>query len=153
MTDYRRELGIGDETRGDVRRQRRFLAVVGAGGRRLRAAMPEVTFVINGDGSARHDLERSRRIGAERALRRLPAHASGCPRCSPSADVHVVPLRAGLGSVSVPSKTYSILAAGRPVLAAIDPDTEVPRILVASGGGVAVAPDDTEAFIAASAAA
>jgi colanic acid biosynthesis glycosyl transferase WcaI len=58
-------------------------------------------------------------------------------------------LRAGLGAVSVPSKTYSILAAGRPVLAAIDPDTEVPRILAASGAGVAVAPDDPVALTAA----
>jgi colanic acid biosynthesis glycosyl transferase WcaI len=46
----------------------------------------------------------------------------------------------------VPSKTYSILAAGRPVLAAIDPGTEVPRILQASGGGVAVPPDDGDAL-------
>ena len=48
--------------------------------------------------------------------------------------------------VSVPSKTYSILAAGRPVLAAIDAGTEVPRMLEASGGGVAVPPDDLESF-------
>ena len=37
-----------------------------------------------------------------------------------------MPLRAGLASVSVPSKTYSILAAGRPVVAAIDPGTDDP---------------------------
>ena len=64
-------------------------------------------------------------------------------------DVHAVPLRRGLGSVSVPSKTYSILAAGRPIVAAIDPGTEVPRILAAAGAGVAVAPDDVDAFAAA----
>ena len=40
-------------------------------------------------------------------------------------DVHVVPLRPGLGDVSVPSKTYSSLAAGRPVVASIDDDTFV----------------------------
>ncbi|MFM7685002.1 MAG: glycosyltransferase [Actinomycetota bacterium] len=51
--------------------------------------------------------------------------------------------------MSVPSKTYSILAAGRPVLAAIDAGTEVPRMLAASGAGVAVPPDDLEAFCAA----
>jgi colanic acid biosynthesis glycosyl transferase WcaI len=34
------------------------------------------------------------------------------------------------------------------VLAAIDPDTAVPRILAESGGGVAVSPDDPAAFIA-----
>jgi colanic acid biosynthesis glycosyl transferase WcaI len=61
----------------------------------------------------------------------------------------VVPLRAGLGRVSVPSKTYSSLAAARPVVAAIDPGTAVPTILAESGGGVAVPPDDTAAFVAA----
>ena len=62
-------------------------------------------------------------------------------------DVHAVPLRRGLAKVSVPSKTYSILAAGRPVVAAIDEGTEVPRLLDASGGGVAVPPDDPQAFV------
>jgi len=58
----------------------------------------------------------------------------------------VIPLKRGLGRVSVPSKTYSIMAAGRPALAAIDPDTEVPRLLARSGGGVSVDPDDEDAF-------
>ena len=64
-------------------------------------------------------------------------------------DVHVVPLRRGLASVSVPSKTYSILAAGRPVVAAIDEATAIPRLLAASGAGVSVPPDDAAAFAAA----
>ena len=58
------------------------------------------------------------------------------PEVLATGDIHLVPLKRGLGRVSVPSKTYSILAAGRPVLAAIDPGTEVPRILAESGGGV-----------------
>ena len=64
-------------------------------------------------------------------------------------DIHVVPLKAGLARVSVPSKTYSIMAAGRPVLASIDEGTAVPAILAESGGGVAVPPDDLAAFVAA----
>ena len=64
-------------------------------------------------------------------------------------DVHVVPLRAGLGDVSVPSKTYSSLAAGRPVVASIDLDSEIPRLLADAGAGIAVAPDDVDAFVAA----
>ena len=59
----------------------------------------------------------------------------------------MVPLRAGLGAVSVPSKTYSILAAARPVIAAIDAGTEVTRILSASGAGVAVPPESPEEFV------
>ncbi|MBI5088120.1 MAG: glycosyltransferase [Actinobacteria bacterium] len=69
------------------------------------------------------------------------------PEVLASADLHVVPLRAGLGNVSVPSKTYSILAAGRPLLAAIDPGTEVPRLVAASGAGTVVPPDDADAFV------
>ena len=68
------------------------------------------------------------------------------PEVLATGDIHLVPLKRGLGRVSVPSKTYSILAAGRPVLAAIDAGTEVPRMLEASGGGVAVPPDDLESF-------
>ncbi len=64
-------------------------------------------------------------------------------------DIHVVPLRAGLGDVSVPSKSYSSLAAGRPVVASIDPDSAVPRLLAAAGAGVTVAPDDVDAFVVA----
>jgi colanic acid biosynthesis glycosyl transferase WcaI len=45
----------------------------------------------------------------------------------------------------VPSKTYSILAAGRPIVASVDPGTEVAK-LVERGAGIAVAPDDPEAF-------
>ena len=37
--------------------------------------------------------------------------------------------------VSVPSKTYSSLAAARPVIAAIDGGTEIPRLLAAAGAG------------------
>ena len=85
------------------------------------------------------------------------ASAATCPKARlvellATGDIHVVPLQAGLARVSVPSKTYSILAAGRPVVAAIDAGTEVPRLLAESGGGVAVPPDDPDAFVAALAA-
>ena len=66
-----------------------------------------------------------------------------------SGDIHVVPLKTGLASVSVPSKMYSILSAGRPVVAAIDSDTEIPRTLAESGAGIAVAPDNEAEFISA----
>ncbi|HEY7876260.1 MAG TPA: glycosyltransferase, partial [Actinomycetota bacterium] len=61
-------------------------------------------------------------------------------------DIHVVPLRRGLGAVSVPSKTYSILAAGRPLVASVDRGSEVDRVVEASGSGVAVPPEDAEAL-------
>ena len=46
----------------------------------------------------------------------------------------------------MPSKTYSILAAGRPLLASVDPSTEVVRVVAAAQAGRAVPPDDVDAF-------
>jgi colanic acid biosynthesis glycosyl transferase WcaI len=108
-------------------------------------AMPDVTFLINGDGAARASLEqRSAGLGNVRFNGYQPSDRLS--ELLATGDVHLVPLKSGLGNVSVPSKTYSILAAGRPVLAAIDPGTEVPRILDAAKAGISVAPDDPTAF-------
>ena len=144
MTPYRRELNIGDELvvmyAGNVGYSQSLTMMLHAAQR-----MPSVTFVINGDGAARADLEAQAsglsniRFAGYQARERVgEVLASG--------DIHVVPLRTGLGAVSVPSKTYSILAAARPVVAAIDPGTEVTRILDHSGAGVSVAPDNEEVF-------
>ena len=147
MTRYRSELGIREE-----------LVVMYAGNvgfsqslhLMLEAAreFPQVAFVINGDGAARKKLqEDGSRIpnlyfGEYQPIERLSEVLA-------TGDIHVVPLRAGLASVSVPSKSYSILAAARPMVAAIDLDTEIPHILHQSQAGVAVSPDDVELFIAA----
>lgn len=146
-TSYRSELGIGDEPvvlyAGNVGYSQSLDLMLHAA-----RALPDAVFVINGDGAARHELEaRGRGLSNLRFVGYQPEERLG--EVLASGDVHVVPLRAGLGTVSVPSKTYSVLAAGRPVVAAIDPGTEVPRILAASGGGVAVPPDDPDAFVAA----
>ena len=64
-----------------------------------------------------------------------------------TADIHVVPLRRGLGRVSVPSKTYSIMAAGRPIVAAVDAGTEVTRLVNGAECGIIVEPDTASEFI------
>ena len=68
------------------------------------------------------------------------------PEVLAAADIHVVPLRRGLARSSVPSKMYSILAAGRPIVASVDPGTEVAAVVERANAGVAVPPDDPEAF-------
>ncbi|HSM67171.1 MAG TPA: glycosyltransferase family 4 protein [Ilumatobacteraceae bacterium] len=146
-TPYRDELGLGDGPvvlyAGNVGFSQSLDLVVAAA-----RSLPEVTFLVNGDGAARPALEASARGLAN-------IHFAGYIEPSrlgellATGDVHVVPLRSGLGRVSVPSKTYSIMAAARPVVAAIDPDTAVPRLLAESGGGLAVGPDDPDAFVAA----
>jgi colanic acid biosynthesis glycosyl transferase WcaI len=147
LTPYRRELGLGDGPvvlyAGNVGFSQSLELLLSAA-----RALPDVTFLVNGDGAARLGLERDAAgLRNVRFAGFLPPERLG--ELLATGDVHVVPLRTGLGRVSVPSKTYSIMAAGRPVLAAIDEDTAVPRILEASGGGIAVPPDDPDAFVSA----
>lgn len=146
-TDYRRELGLDDNIvvmyAGNVGYSQSLNLVLDAA-----RAMPDVSFVINGDGAARQELQRDAADLSNVTFADYQPRER-VPEVLATGDIHVVPLRAGLGAVSVPSKTYSILAAARPVVAAIDPGTEVTRILHASGGGVSVAPDSPDEFIAA----
>ncbi len=147
MTPYRRELGIGAEPvvlyAGNIGYSQSVGLLLDAA-----RQLPHVTFLVNGEGVNRDAL-----VAAADGLAnvRFAGYVAEdrLPELLATGDVHTVPLRRGLARVSVPSKTYSILAAGRPVVAAIDAGTEIPRLLAASGGGVAVEPDDPAAFTAA----
>lgn len=147
LTSYRAELGLGDAPvvmyAGNLGFSQSVDVLIEAA-----RSMPDIEFVINGDGSARESLERAAAgLANVRFVGYQPRERLG--EVLASADVHVVPLRAGLAAVSVPSKTYTILAAGRPVVAAIDADSEVTRILADSGAGRSVAPDDAAQLAAA----
>jgi colanic acid biosynthesis glycosyl transferase WcaI len=102
--------------------------------------------VINGGGAAKPALQ-----AAGRALANLRfvdiQPADRLADVLGAADIHLVPLKQGLSHSSVPSKTFSILAAGRPFIASVDPGSEIARIAERSGAGVAVPPEDPEALI------
>jgi len=149
MTSYRHELGIDDRVivmyAGNVGFSQSLELVLAAA-----RSMPHIAFVINGDGAARRSLQdevKATDIGNVYFADYQPIERLS--EVLASGDIHVVPLKTGLASVSVPSKMYSILSAGRPVVAAIDAGTEIPRTLAESGAGIAVAPDNEAEFISA----
>lgn len=112
------------------------------------ADRPDVAFVVNGGGSGREALvENARDLPNVVFVGLQPRDRLG--EVLAAADIQTVPLRAGLARSSVPSKSYSILAAGRPCVASVDSGTEVERMLDESGAGISVAPEDREGFIAA----
>jgi colanic acid biosynthesis glycosyl transferase WcaI len=112
------------------------------------AGRDDVHFVVNGQGAARGRLEqRGRALGNVRFVDMQPA--ARLPEVLAAGDIHLVPLKRGLARSSVPSKTYSILAAGRPLVASVDAASEVARIVERSGAGIHVPPEDREAFTAA----
>ncbi len=114
------------------------------------ADRPDVAFVINGGGAARADLQaEARSRGLDNVVFVDMQPKETLPAVLAAADIHVVPLKRGLAASSVPSKLYSVLAAGRPIVASVDGGTEVARTVERAGAGLAVEPEDAAAFTAA----
>jgi colanic acid biosynthesis glycosyl transferase WcaI len=147
---YRAEHGLDGKTvvmyAGNVGLSQSLDLVLDAA--RALASRKDVCFVVNGQGSVRPQLEAAARTLPNvsfvdmQPVERLPELLS-------AADIHLVPLKRGLAKSSVPSKTYSILASGRALIASVDQASEVARLVERSGAGVVVPPEDSDAFVAA----
>jgi putative colanic acid biosynthesis glycosyltransferase WcaI len=61
-----------------------------------------------------------------------------------AADLHFVGLARGLSGFVVPSRLYGILAAGRPVIASAEPDSETAQVVTEVGCGVVLPPGRPE---------
>jgi colanic acid biosynthesis glycosyl transferase WcaI len=110
----------------------------------------EVLFVIVGDGLKKESLEaRASLLGLTNVVF-LPFQSYGdLPALLASADVLLVPLDAGKSLLSVPSKLYTFMAAGRPIIGLSDPVSEVAAMLRDRACGLSVPPDDPAAIAAA----
>ena len=104
--------------------------------------------VFVGDGANRAAMEVSAKpLPNVRFLPFFPIEQ--VPHVMMAGDVHIVTVRRGLEGVVVPSKLYSILAAGRPVLAIAAAESDAARIVRESGCGISADPDDPAAIAAA----
>jgi len=107
-----------------------------------------VGLVFIGEGANRGALQSS--VAASLNVRFLPFRpAEQIPHVMMAGDVHIVTVRRGLEGIVVPSKLYSILAAGRPVLAVAAPESDAACIVRESGCGLSADPDDPSAVVAA----
>ena len=147
---YRKEFGLSGKTvvmyAGNVGLSQSLELLVAAA--RALKQRDDVAFVVNGGGSALDALKESAR-GLGNVVFAPYQPAERLSEVLAAADIHVVALKRGLAHASVPSKLYSILAAGRPIVASVDPGTEVVRIVEAAGAGRCVTPEDPAAFTAA----
>src|SRR5271154_3079413 len=105
-------------------------------------------FVFIGDGANRAALESAARDLAYVKFAPFRPVAQ-IAQVMMAGDVHIVTVKRGLEGVVVPSKLYSILAAGRPIIVIAPAECDAARIVVESGCGVAADPDDPSAVAAA----
>ena len=100
-----------------------------------------VGFIFVGDGANRAGVESfAKGVPNVRFLPfRPPEQVAHVMRAG---DLHVVTVKRGLEGVVVPSKLYSILGAGRPVLAVAPVECDAASIAIRSQCGLAADPDD-----------
>jgi colanic acid biosynthesis glycosyl transferase WcaI len=103
-----------------------------------------VGLVFVGEGANRQRLQQSAEgLSNVRILPFRPVEQ--IPYVMAAGDIHIVTVKRGLEGVVVPSKLFSILAAGRPVLAVAPNECDAARIVRESGCGMAADPDDPAA--------
>jgi glycosyltransferase involved in cell wall biosynthesis len=109
---------------------------------------PDVRFCFIGEGAWRNQLISVANAENWRHVLFLPYQDRTVLRSSlTAADVHLVSLRAEMEGLSIPSKIYSILAAGRPVIFFGPPNSEPAAIVREAQCGFAVQPGDTQGAI------
>ena len=101
-----------------------------------------VQFVIVGDGAARPQLEQLATEANLSNVRLLPFQPVHLVReMYATADICIAPLRRGFSYDTVPSKIYTAMAAGRPVIASAENNTETAMLLRESRAGLCVPPE------------
>lgn len=141
---YRRELGLAEEDvvvlySGSIG-AKQGIEMLGDAARAL-AHEPSVQFVFCGQGVGRRDLE-ARCLGLAN-VRFLPLQPpERLNELLNLADIHVLPQRRDATDLVLPSKLLGMLASGRPVIAAAEPDSTLGGIVERCG--LVVPPENPE---------
>lgn len=110
----------------------------------------EIVFVLVGEGALKEKLLREVGFLELTNVLILPFEPrSRLPEVLAAADVSVVLLRKGMAGLSVPSKIYSLLASGRPLVACVEGASEIARIVRESNAGFTIPPGNPPEFAAA----
>ncbi|MFC2157733.1 glycosyltransferase family 4 protein [Acidobacteriota bacterium] len=108
-------------------------------------ANEDILFVIVGEGLKKSELEEKARNLDLKNVRFLPFQPyEELPALLASSDVLLVPLDREKSLLSVPSKLYNFMAAGRPILGLAQPESEVKLLIEDTGCGLCVPPEDIE---------
>lgn len=115
--------------------------------RMLKTDLPDMRFVLIGDGAAKEELLASIRAEAIDNVIVLPFQPyEDIAYVFSLGDVGLIISKPGIGGSSVPSKTWSIMAAARPIVASFDENSELARIIREQDLGAAVKAGEIKAL-------
>lgn len=149
--DFRRELGLAADSvlfvaAGNMGKKQGLELLLEAA-EQLRD-QPRFQFLLVGSGADRPRLEslaESKQLANVRFLPVQPLEKLAAMLAA--ADVHLVIQKRNAADLVMPSKLTNILAAGRPAIATAEPGTALHQVLTDHQAGLAVAPEDPQAFI------
>jgi colanic acid biosynthesis glycosyl transferase WcaI len=100
-------------------------------------------YLLAGDGNTKNELvSLAKTYGLENILFLPTQPKDDWLRMLGAADIGLVPLRENLGDLNVPSKMYTYMAAGKPVLASVPEQSEIVNIIHEAGCGWIVPPEE-----------
>lgn len=109
---------------------------------------PKIKFVLIGDGAAKVNVETRIQNESIKNVVLLPFQPyEDIAHVFSLGDVGLIISKPGVGGNSVPSKTWSIMAAERPILASFDKDSELCSIIESLGCGLCVEPSNKNGLL------
>lgn len=128
---------------GNLGRVNDFSTVLGAA--QLLCDRTDIRFLFIGDGAKAVEIKEFVKKHGLENVGLLPYQPRDLLRLSLAAGhAHLVTLAEGLAGLSVPSKAYGILAAGRPILFVGDTKSDVARLVSENSCGAVVAAGESE---------
>lgn len=108
----------------------------------------KIIFLLVGEGALKKWIDRQVQSRALTNVQNASFESRAkLPEVLASADVSVVLLRKGMAGLSVPSKIYSTLASGRPILACMDQESDIARMVQEAKAGFVIPPGKPEEFV------
>ncbi|WP_017300739.1 glycosyltransferase family 4 protein [Nodosilinea nodulosa] len=106
-------------------------------------AYPDIRMVIVGEGKQIAVLDRFRQqLGLTNVVLLPFVPRAELPDMLAAADVGLILQKHGMVGFNMPSKTQVLLACGRPILAAVPAHGTAAQVVMASGGGIVVEPEN-----------
>jgi colanic acid biosynthesis glycosyl transferase WcaI len=103
----------------------------------------DICFVFVGDGAGRVSLQNQVQQRNLKNIQFIPFQPrERLPEVLACADLSIVILRQGIGINSLPSKIFSIMASGRPILVSVDEESESWNLIQQADAGLWVRPED-----------
>jgi glycosyltransferase involved in cell wall biosynthesis len=113
-------------------------------------AYDKIQFLLVGDGVEKNRLVHLSERMALANVTWLPMQPrEAYPRILQASDVGLATLHANVKTPVVPSKILSVMASGRPVIAAMDPAGDAPRLINEAEAGFSLGAEDPKALAAA----